>query len=459
VRGYGVRLENVTNGRVDSVAVAAVDTTTAWLDSRAGVYVIGGTGNRARYSSFSGIAGMDAIRLSATHLAVLASDTVTGGRNAVRADSSSATTSGLMLSGGSVGFLLTQADTLVSSGDVITGAAQSCVRVAGAGQRDSLKAAQLDNCATGSADSAAITINATAAHFATVNTRFTNMNRRLIRFMSGRALHVTSDTMVTSGVTPGVLDSAVVGAIADTVRVSGTVITDQRRRPALDLAATTNLFVDHNLIARNAVGIRLGATIPPSGPDRWIRNNDVYDHDTAGATGFPVDSLLLKNWWGDARGPVRRFLFATRFDSTAAGDSVALVQDSAGYLSRLTSPSHSGVAVSALRVMRGDGQTADADAALALPLTVRATDAAGRPVSGVAVRFAKDSTFVNGDDLDIDSTGTNDTLVVTTDPSGVAEVRPKFSTGGSHKGQQRRFSVRVVALPTIVVYVRAKENP
>lgn len=458
VKGYGVRLENVTNGRVDSVAISAVDTA-ASLDGRSGVHIVGGSGNSARYSSFTGIAGMDAMRLSGTRLAALAGDTVTGGRNAVRADSSSVATSALVLSGGTTGFLLSQADTLVSSGDAIGGTTQSCVVVTGAAQRDSLKAARLDNCATGSADSAAITVNGAGAHLATVNSRYTNMNRRLIRFVSGRALHVSGDTMVTSGVTPGTLDSAVVtAASADTVRITGSVITDHRRRPALNLSATTHLYVDHNRIARNGVGVHLGATIPSSGTDRWVRNNDIYDHDTAGATGFSVDSLLLKNWWGDARGPVRRFLFATPFDSTAAGDSVALAQDSAGYLSRLTSPSFPGSGVSALRVMRGDGQTAAGGSALLLPLTVRVTDPAGRPVSGVALQFAKDSNFVNNDDLDIGTTGTNDTLVVTTDASGVAEVRPRFANGSANAGEQRRFSVRVVALPTIVVYLRAEQN-
>jgi uncharacterized protein YjdB len=450
VKGYGVRLENVTNSRVDSVAVSAVDTANS-LDGRSGVHIVGGSGNSVRYSSFTGIAGMDGIRLSGTRQATLVGDTMTGGRHAVRADSSSVATSGLVVSGGTTGFLLSQADTAVSSGDAIGGTTQSCVRVTGAAQRDSLKAALLDNCATASADTAAITVNGAGAHLATVNTRFTNMNRRLIRFVSGRALHVSGDTMVTSGVAPGALDSAVVtAAAADTVRVTGSVITDHRRRPALNLAATTQLFVDDNRIARNGIGIRLGATLPPSGTDRWVRNNDIYDHDTAGAVGFPVDSLLLKDWWGDARGPVRRFLFATSFDSTAAGDSVALVQDSAGYLSRLTSPAFPGSGVTGLRRMRGDGQTGTGGDVLPLPLTVRVIDAAGRPVSGVTVEFVKSTNFTNGDDLDVNTGGNDDVVSVTSDASGVAEIRPQLAPGGGGTGN-KTVLVRVASTPSINV--------
>jgi uncharacterized protein YjdB len=450
VKGYGVRLENVTNSRVDSVAVSAVDTA-AWFDGRAGVHVVGGSGNSVRHSSFSGITGMDGIRLSGTREAALAGDTVTGGRNAVRADSSSAATSGLVLSGGTTGFLLSQADTVVSSGDSIGGTTRSCVRVSGAAQVDSLKAAMLGNCATGSADSAAITVSGAGAHFATVNTRFTNMNRRLIRFVSGRALHVSGDTMVTSGLTPGTLDSAVVTATAaDTVRITGSVITDHRRRPALNLAASTQLYVDHNRIARNGIGIRLAATLPPSGPDRWVRNNDIYDHDTAGATGFPVDSLLLKNWWGDTRGPARRFLFATLFDSTAAGDSVAAVQDSAGYLSRDTSALYLGSVATGLRRMRGDGQSATGGEVLPLPLTVRVIDAAGRPVRGVTVEFVKSATFTNNDDLDVNTAGNDDVVSVTSDSSGVAEIRPQLAPGGGGTGD-KTITVRRASAPAITV--------
>ena len=81
---------------------------------------------------------------------------------------------------------------------------------------------------------------------------------------------------------------------------TNSVITDFAGQTALDLASTGLVHVANNRIARNAVGISLGTV---SG--FYVGDNDIYDHETAGALGLPTtsDANVIANWWGDGRGP------------------------------------------------------------------------------------------------------------------------------------------------------------
>ncbi|HEV8305471.1 MAG TPA: Ig-like domain-containing protein [Gemmatimonadales bacterium] len=173
----------------------------------------------------------------------------------------------------------------------------------------------------------------------------------------------------------GGMDTAVaaLNIAAGTATIAGNVIADHRFNAAVRVTAFS-ARVDSNLIARNVRGIRLGLLGSFTG-----RHNDIVDNDVAGVwnetnTFWGVQA----DWWGDARGP-RRDL-----DSTAVGDSAAgkLRFDTLEVV-----PHQPGTLAAALRMIRGDGQTALRGTTLPKAFTVRVVDAAGRPVAGVSVTF------------------------------------------------------------------------
>ncbi len=459
VRGYGVRFEDASNSVVEDASVQSVDTASG-LASRAGIHLVGGSGNTVRRTRITGISGMDGIRLSATHDATLTSDTVSGGRHAVRGDSAAAATSGLLLTGGTTGFLLGVADTLASNGDSAGGTSQPCIAGRGAGFVATFTNAHLGGCATGSSDSAAVSVGAAGAHLTLTGAVVTATSRRAVRFATGRALRVEASTFVGPGGAgaPLAADSSVVHAgTADTVVVRQNAIARFPDRIALDLAAAVQLRADSNLLTRNRVAVRLGTTLPAA-PS--LRGNDIFDNDVAGAVGLPLVDALLANWWGDGRGPRRygRSGFTTDADSAAIGDTVTTDFGSTALTTQpLAGARNLGSGASALRLLRGDGQVANAGTVFPQRFQVRLVDGYGLPVSGVNIAFEKDSNQINGDKLDDAADPAANSYTVATNASGLAQTRIKLA--GGNAGEQRRFKAYVVGQPSVIVYFRVSAAP
>lgn len=458
VRGYGVRLENAVNSRVDSSFVDGVAAVSTIADSAA-IHFVGGSNNRVRLDTVSGTGTTDGIRFSNTTADTVAASRITGVRHGIHGDGARFLTTGLLLSGGTTGFFITGGDTVVSTGDSIATMTRSCIVMAGSSDVVTLTTARLGNCATGSADTAAVTVDGSGAHFSSTNGRYSNMDRRIVRFATGRALKLNGDTAVGTGSSGALMaDSAVISvAASDTAEVINSVVTDNGRRIGLNLTAAARLRVESNRLARNKIGVRVGSTPGTN----TMQSNDVYDHDSTavlGAVNLPSSTALLNNWWGDGRGPRRFALGAVAIDSQAVGDSVTRATGSfasGDYTGTVqTTPNFAGTTATAIRYVRGDAQARVGNGDLLKRLTVRVVDALGRPVSGVAVGFKADSGSVAADDMDSVTVGNQDTLTVTTNASGLAEVR--YTLGGSNG--KRRVKVTAAALPSTINF-RVEQQP
>src|SRR5207247_8023083 len=182
------------------------------------------------------------------------------------------------------------------------------------------------------------------------------------------------------------------------VQTSGTGPPSNARRRVASAVATVR--IDSNFVSGNVQGVRLGAL-----SSLKARDNDVFDNAPAGVLNeVPSSVSLPQTWWGDPRGP--RGLA----DLTATGDSAVGAVNSSGWNA---TPHNAGTIASAIRSVRGDGQTGVRGTALPKALTVRVVDAAGKPVAGVSVTFRV--TAGGG------SFGGGDTVTVNTDASGPAE--------------------------------------
>jgi hypothetical protein len=92
----------------------------------------------------------------------------------------------------------------------------------------------------------------------------------------------------------------------------------------------------------------------------------------------------------------------------ATGDSIGAFITTA---TLNAAPVNPGTIASAIRIIRGDGQTAARRAVLPTAITARVMDDAGRPVAGVVVTFTV-----------TDGNGSVSSGTVTTNTSGLAEV-------------------------------------
>ncbi len=178
--------------------------------------------------------------------------------------------------------------------------------------------------------------------------------------------------------------------------------------PGLSLVGAIGSFSgDSNVITRNQTGIYIHSTVPGALALQGSGNNSVFDNVTGGLNDTrSTGSGLPQWWWGDSRGP------RGGADPAATGDSV--LDAPVAQTLFLTAPPLAGMVAAQLRQVRGTGQTAPAGTALAKALTVRAVDADGLPVAGVAVTFTVTS---GGGNL-----GGPTTTTVTTNADGLAEV-------------------------------------
>lgn len=232
-------------------------------------------------------------------------------------------------------------------------------------------------------------------------------------------------TQMLPGSEPGLYGGPVVQLEADTMEVTGNVITDNAEQMGLLLASSQSglvpldqehYVVDSNLVARNAVGVE--SWLFDSG-NPVFSGNDIYDNDTLGLRDN-LDGLtdISGNWWGDGRGPLRDAVPA------ATGDSV---QSTFAVIDPVsTAPVFGGAVATGIRAIRGDGQSATAGTQLIYAFTVRVIDDEGKPVSGQTVTFTVTG---GGGTIDDGVTSGATTLDVTSDASGLAEVT--LTTGAS----------------------------
>lgn len=229
--------------------------------------------------------------------------------------------------------------------------------------------------------------------------------------LSGRVARVYGVRAVASGAAA----VAVEANGTDSASVSASTVVDHPLSKGVLLAGGA-IRADSNRLARNLAGLTL---------TRWsvvqsVLHNDVMDNVSAGvqnASGTPL--MIGATWWGDGRG-VRRTAF--RPYAGSAGDTIAGVVTSTAR----TTPLVPGAGGSAVRLMRGDGQTVKKDSDLPVPITVRVVDAEGRPAAGVAVTFAV--TAGAGRVKAFNASGGSTTYVVSTDASGLAEAGWRLGT-------------------------------
>jgi hypothetical protein len=197
-----------------------------------------------------------------------------------------------------------------------------------------------------------------------------------------------------------------------------TVSAEAAGASAVELTDVASATVRASTLARSQRGLTLLGTIGGI----VLLDNDIFDNLFAGAVGLPTDALVLPNWWGDALGPRRAA------DPLAAGDSAIFPGGApAPFTGFLTQPRTFVTSdATTLRAIFGDLQAADHNDLVPKPLTVRVTDARGRPVRGVTVTF----TVRAGDGANTGAMGgaVNDTeTTVVTDEGGVAKVQARAS--------------------------------
>ncbi|MFL5580463.1 MAG: Ig-like domain-containing protein [Gemmatimonadaceae bacterium] len=226
------------------------------------------------------------------------------------------------------------------------------------------------------------------------------------------------------GAAGGPAASPALGAVdldATSIEVAGNSITDVRSFAGLVLRGGS-ARADSNLVARNLLGVRVGALA-----SLLLRDNTFVDNDTQGDAGPRAGVALVAeapavvgaNYWGDARGPRRDGRTTLTYGDSVVGtvvyDSLALP------ILALRGTGLPG----AFRTLGGDNQSVPRNSTMA-PMAVRVTDAAGRPLAGAAVTFNSGTTQVNVADC-----GAR-TCTITTDGSGVATARLDTNRSGTY---------------------------
>ncbi len=207
----------------------------------------------------------------------------------------------------------------------------------------------------------------------------------------GHTLYLYRDTVSASGDTVPYgyrAGSSYTGAVAalftTNVWFSNSLVQGYTAFPGvLFYAGSPSASFQETTLTGNRVGLYVDATVPTTSQfytGGW--GAGVFDNLVAGIEDRRASSsgAFASWWWGDGRGP------RGWGNPAATGDS--LVAPQAAYNPLAAAPdSLLGGSASALRHVRGTGQTAVAGATLANALTVRVVDAAGLPVVGASVTF------------------------------------------------------------------------
>ena len=411
VRGVSGAITVVERNRFDlSVLPGATDTRGSANDGRSGLEIVASSNVQVRENTFTetGSALMDGVRLiqakgGGAFLGVtLFRNRFQGGRYSVRSERSSWTMTESASAGAAAGVFATDADTVQLVSDTVTATTgDACVSSTGNSARIDITGGVFSRCGTaGTIGGRALAVSGSFS--TTLTARSATLggpNQTAIDF-NGRDLTARGNIIVGSGTrtVTGFVGGAVIDAVSTvTTTIRANTVTDYSGMTGLLLDINT-LSLDSNIVARNRVGVQLVNWLTVTGID-----NDFSDQELLAVQHARATALTLSgNWWGDARGPRRTAAPAATGDSVGA--FVTTGTHNAG-------PLNPGAVASAMRIVRGNGQTAARGTILPAALTVRVTDDAGRPVVGTAVTFAV--TAGNGSV----SSGS-----VTTNASGLAEV-------------------------------------
>ena len=429
VRGVSGAITVVDRNRFDlSVLPGASDTRGSANDGRSGLEIVSSSNVQVRENTFteSGSSLMDGIRLiqakgGGAFLGVtIFRNRFQGGRYSVRSERSSWTMTESASNGAMAGVFATDADTVQLTSDTVSATTgDACVSSTGSAARIEITGGVYSRCGTtGAVGGRAVAV--AGASNTTLTVRSATLggpNQTAIDF-SGRDITLRDNLIsgrgtrtVTSFLSGGVIDVM----STNTSVIHGNTVADHPGLTGLRLDVGT-ISLDSNIVARNRIGVQLTDWGSVGAID-----NDFSDHELLAVSNSRTTPVSFSgNWWGDARGPRRSTVPA------ATGDSVGPFV-STGTLK--AAPYAPGTVASAMRIVRGDGQTAARGTVLPMALTVRVMDDAGRPVAGRAVSFT-----VTGGNGSV-STGT-----VTTNASGLAEVTFTLGQGSGQNTVRASFS-------------------
>lgn len=320
---------------------------------------------------------MDAVHVINTRgggTTTLQSNGFHGGRYGVWTSQSTWTMQFSRSDSAAVGVVLTNADSVTLATDTLDNATTNCVQ--GTGNNVKLLVTNGYYTGCGPQGNAAIEFNAFKAVVDILNATFQGFGMRAAEVNNGHHALASGNTMI--GGSPGgpVFGAPTAGVMdleADSVIITHNTVTGY---PAFSAAAIDGgvMRVDSNFMTRNREGINVTSV---TGFEASF--NDIFDNDTVGVVNNQGASITVtKNWWGDGRGPRRSATPAATGDS--ADGPTTFSPFNAG-------PLNAGNRASALRLVRGNGQSATRGTTLPQAFTVRVIDVSGKPVSGVNVTF------------------------------------------------------------------------
>ena len=370
-------------------------------DGRSGLEVRASSSVQVSGNSFSDGAGttslMDAIHLVDARSARLDQNRIIGGRRAVRSERSSWD---MIRSRADSTLLAIQAlgsDTISLADDTLSAAGTACI-----GARSSeltLTRLTLSQCGVGDMPAVALIGGAISTDQLTIS----GTNPRAVVVDSARrALLRRTTVRGPNAATVGIAGNGGVDITADSAIVTNNVVTGYPDRAGIWLSGGA-VRADSNSVNRSRTGIAVARALLSLD----IRDDDLYDADTAAlavSSATPVSAPGI--WWGDGRGP-------RGTSASTAGDTAVGPVNTTPYRG---APLRNGISASRMRKVRGDNQSGFQFTTLALPFTVRVTDADGLPVANKTVTFAlpgtSRSTLNNG----------QKSVNVITNSSGIAEA-------------------------------------
>jgi hypothetical protein len=398
-------LTTVTDNLFDQTRIQSDPFTgNSTTDGRSGLEVSASSGVQIERNWFrdgAGIASqMDAMHLADARSLRIDANDFTGGRRAIRSERSSWTLLRSRADTVAVALETLGGDTITLSDDTLASASVSCLTLRAT--KSTLTNVRLDQCGVGDAPALGMVRGSLRADGLDVGG--TNPRAVAADSASSVSLHRTDVRGPLAG-TLGVAGLGGVEIVADSITITDALVTGFADRAAIHATGLSSVRIDSTTVNRSRTGIVIAGT--PASID--LRANDIADADTAGLVMRPGSSVAVPDvWWGDGRGPA-----GTASPTGTSGDTIRGPVLSSGYR---TLPLRPGFAAALLRSLRGDGQSATSSTFLALPFSVRLTDADGLPVKGVAVKFtipsSSNSTFANS----------LKTVNVITNDSGIAEA-------------------------------------
>ena len=370
-------------------------------DGRSGLEVRGSAGVQVTNNRFHDGAAttslMDAIHLADVRAARLDQNRIIGGRRGVRSERSSWDMLRSRADSIAVTLDASGSDTLSLTDDTLSAAGAGCV--AARNSEITMMRVSLSQCGVGDMPALGLVGGALAADLVVIS----GTNPRAIEIDSARRGSVRRSTVRgPDAATVGVAGEAGVDIVADSAIVTNTFVTAYPDRAGVYLSGAV-VRADSNSVNRSRTGIEIGnATVSLD-----IRDDDLYDADTAALVVPSATSVNAPGvWWGDGRGP--------RGTSTATvGDTAIGPVVTASYRG---APLRTGITGTRMRKLRGDNQVGLQTFNLALPFSVRITDADGLPVKNKTVTFALSA--LSKSDLG----GGQKTVNVITNASGIAEA-------------------------------------